>query len=83
MLGYEVAKYTKLTGKDGWHTPIGEIGAYLGGYNKGLEVIDDIIKEIEFIKDKTLPNCLAEKYEQKGLSEALDIINNHLKGARE
>lgn len=37
MLRDEIAKYTELSGNDGWHTPIGIIGAYLDGYEKGLE----------------------------------------------
>lgn len=35
MLRDEIAKYTELSGNDGWHTPIGVIGAYLDGYEKG------------------------------------------------
>ena len=31
----EVALYTELSGNDGNHTPIGIIGAYLDGYEKG------------------------------------------------
>lgn len=31
----EMTLYTKLSGKDGNHTPIGIIGAYLDGYEKG------------------------------------------------
>ena len=37
MLRDEIAKYTELSGNDGEHTPIGIIGAYLDGYEKGLE----------------------------------------------
>ena len=37
MLRDEVAKYTELSGNDGWNTPICVIGAYLDGYDKGLE----------------------------------------------
>ena len=36
MLREEVAKYSELSGNDGQHTPIGVIGAYLDGYDKGL-----------------------------------------------
>lgn len=35
MLRDEVARYTELSGNDGLHTPIGIIGAYLDGYEKG------------------------------------------------
>lgn len=38
MLRDEVAKYTELSGNDGEHTPICVIGAYLDGYDKGLEL---------------------------------------------
>ncbi len=37
MLRDEIALYTKLSGNDGEHTPIGIIGAYLDGYDKGRE----------------------------------------------
>ena len=35
MLHEEVELYSRLTGKDGYKTPIGIIGAYLDGYEKG------------------------------------------------
>ena len=38
MLRDEIAKYTELSGNDGEHTPICVIGAYLDGYDKGLEL---------------------------------------------
>ena len=37
MLRDEIALYTELSGNDGEHTPIGIIGAYLDGYDKGRE----------------------------------------------
>lgn len=37
MLRDEIVRYTELSGNDGEHTPIGIIGAYLDGYEKGLE----------------------------------------------
>lgn len=46
MLRDEVERYTKLTGEDGWHVPIMKVGAYLDGYDKGLEVLDKIRAEI-------------------------------------
>lgn len=33
----EITLYTELSGNDGNHTPIGIIGAYLDGYEKGKE----------------------------------------------
>lgn len=62
MLRDEVEHYSKLTGEDGWHVPIMKIGAYLDGYNKGLEVLDKIRAEI-MSKD--------------GLEEALEIIDKY------
>lgn len=47
MLRDEVEQYTKLTGEDGWKVPIMKVGAYLDGYNKGLEVLDKVRAEIE------------------------------------
>lgn len=35
MLRDEIARYTELSGNDGLHTPIGILGAYLDGYDKG------------------------------------------------
>ena len=47
MLREEIEQYTKLTGEDGWHVPIVKVGAYLDGYNKGLEALDKVRAEIE------------------------------------
>ena len=47
---------------------------------KALEqesVLDKIRENIQFLKDKCLPNNIAEEYEQKGLQEALDIIDKY------
>ena len=38
MLWEEVEKYTKLTGEDATHVPIMKLGAYLDGYEKGIEI---------------------------------------------
>ena len=46
MLREEVEQYTELTGEDGWHVPIMKVGAYLDGYNKGLEILDKIRAEM-------------------------------------
>lgn len=40
-------------------------------------VLDKIRADIQFIKDKCLPNNIAEEYEQIGLQEALDIIDKY------
>ena len=34
-LSEDVSRYTELSGNDGLHTPIGIVGAYLDGYEKG------------------------------------------------
>ncbi len=47
MLWEEMEKYTELTGEDATHVPIIKIGAYLDGYDKGLEVLDKIRVEIK------------------------------------
>ena len=54
MLRDDVEQYTKLTGEDGWHTPIIKVSAYLDGYNKGLEVLGKIRAKIEALP-KTYP----------------------------
>ena len=51
MLREEVEQYTNLTGKDGWHVPIMKVGAYLDGYNKGLEVLDKIYADIQKLRN--------------------------------
>ena len=47
MLREEMEKYTELTGEDATHVPIMKLGAYLDGYDKGLEVVNKIKTEIE------------------------------------
>ena len=44
MLREDIEQYTKLTGEDGSRVPIIKLGAYLDGYNKGLEVQPEIIR---------------------------------------
>lgn len=51
MLREDVELYSKLTGEDGWHVPIMKVGAYLDGYNKGLEVLDKIRDEVVHLHD--------------------------------
>jgi hypothetical protein len=45
-----MVKYEKLTGEDATHVPIMKIGAYLDGYDKGMEILDKIIAEINVKK---------------------------------
>ena len=53
MLRDEIELYTKLTGKDGQHTPICVIGAYIDGYEKGKEEKQTNTAEWEY---KEIPN---------------------------
>lgn len=62
MLRDEMVKYEKLTGEDATHVPIMKIGAYLDGYDKGIEILDKIRAEI-MSKD--------------GLEETLEIIDKY------
>ena len=47
MLRDDMEKYTELTGKDATNVPIMKLGAYLDGYDKGIEVLDKIRAEIK------------------------------------
>ena len=46
MLRDEVAKYTELTGEDGAYVPIIKLGAFLGGYERGLEEVNKVLDKI-------------------------------------
>ena len=70
MLRDEVEQYTKLTGEDGWKVPIMKVGAYLDGYNKGLEVIDKIRAEIDSY-------CSDNRDRNDGLYIAMQIIDKY------
>lgn len=55
MLRDDMEQYTKLTGKDATNVPIIKLGAYLDGYDKGIEVLDKIRAEIiQSIQNGTL-----------------------------
>jgi len=56
MLWKEMERYTKLTGEDATHVPIMKLGAYLDGYEKGIEVLDKIRAEIEQLPTNTRIN---------------------------
>lgn len=76
LLRDDIEQYTKLTGVDGWNVPIMKIGAYLDGYNKGLDVLDRIRAEIvELQKD----------YCEYGWAydDVLDIIDKYMKESEE
>lgn len=78
MLREDIEQYTKLTGDDGWNVPIIKVGAYLDGYNKGLEVLYKIRAEIE---QKARPNEVGGrgcgKSIRYGLCMALEIIDKY------
>ena len=44
MLHEEVELYSRLTGNDGYKTPISIIGAYLDGYEKGRTEAPEVIR---------------------------------------
>ena len=72
MLREDVDRYTKLTGEDGWHVPIIKVGAYLDGYNKGLEVLDKIRAEIVDLGQRTMNDNRAS-----GIWTCRDIIDKY------
>lgn len=78
MLREEVEQYTKLTGEDGWHVSIMKVGAYLDGYNKGLEVLDKIRAEIKGIAfDWQEIDGEHESFMVVNLNDALNIIDKY------
>lgn len=64
MLREEIEQYTNLTGEDGWHVPIMKVGAYLDGYNKGLEVLDEIRAEINSPNRGTCDYFIVDRIEE-------------------
>ena len=80
MLRDEVEQYTKLTGEDGWKVPVMKVGAYLDGYNKGLEVFDKIRAEIEHLPTDYIetirPHSIVER-EVVELGAVMRIINKY------
>jgi len=73
LLRDEVEQYTNLTGEDGWHVPIMKVGAYLDGYNKGLDILDKIKEEIQTLRD---PFCY---YSEGIIDDVEDIIDKYRK----
>ena len=74
MLRDEMVKYEKLTGEDATHVPIMKIGAYLDGYDKGIEILDKIRAEIDEQYDRVHPYNLSCA---EGLEMALGIIDKY------
>lgn len=58
MLRDEMVKYEKLTGENASHVPIIKIGAYLDGYDKGIEILDKIRAEIKALTDGAEPELI-------------------------
>lgn len=78
MLRDDMEQYTKLTGKDATNVPIIKLGAYLDGYDKGIEVLDKIKAEIES-KYESIPDTF--HHYETGFTDALEwvlsIIDKH------
>lgn len=74
MLRDEMVKYEKLTGEDASHVPIMKIGAYLDGYDKGIEILDKIRAEIEE-HAKINQNLNTER--ARALCWCLDVIDKY------
>ena len=70
MLRDDMEQYIKLTGKDATNVPIIKIGAYLDGYDKGIEVLDKIRAEIKAMSGdiETIADVLQiiDKYKAEG-----------------
>lgn len=75
MLREDIEQYTKLTGEDGTQVPIIKIGAYLDGYNKGLETLDKIIDMID--KSRCIVNSEYDQGRNYGLYMATEIISEY------
>ena len=71
MLNEEVAKYRRLTGDIADNVPISRIGGYLDGFDKGMEILQEIKQEISGLYQKG--------YVDYGLSFSLEVINKHIK----
>lgn len=78
MLRDDIEQYTKLTGDDGWNAPIIKVGAYLDGYNKGLEVFDKIRAKIEKLQKMCDKNDLNLMSQYSAFGMVLDIIDEYI-----
>ena len=72
MLWEEMAKYTELTGEDATHVPLIKLGAYLDGYEKGIEVLDKVRVEMEHVKDNPLFGMVSNDTMLEVLLEIID-----------
>lgn len=78
MLHEEVTKYNKLTGEDGWMTPVIKVGAYLDGYDKGRK--DGIEEGENKASDIIIKNVIASLQEIKRGYRNLDEYIEQLMG---
>ena len=78
MLRDDMEQYTKLTGKDATNVPIIKLGAYLDGYDKGIEVLDKIRAEIKAMSGdiETIADVLQIIDKYKAESEVSDANSN-------
>ena len=77
MLWEEFDLYTKLTGEDATHVPIIKIGAYLDGYEKGLEVIDKIRAEISDFEEEVFNRPNTDYSDYAAVRHCLEIIDKY------
>lgn len=81
MLWEEMAKYTELTGEDATHVPLIKLGAYLDGYEKGIEVLDKIRAEIWDLQygdeEKSMTDEDRADAYNNAIRQVIEIINKH------
>lgn len=70
----EVELFTKLSGRDGEHTPIGIIGSFLDGYDKGKEDATKWIPCSERLPEKPF-GCLVTVWDSAPTGEGDDFEN--------
>ena len=70
-------KYTKLTGEDATHVPIMKLGAYLDGYDKGIELIDKIRAEMDVARFIDKDTKICKNANASGLEVAMQIIEKY------
>ena len=73
----DMYRYEKLTGESAEHIPIIKIGAYLDGYEKGIEKLEKIKAEIE----ELIQHCDTDYDfdEIYGIRQTINVIDKHIK----
>lgn len=75
MLREEVERYSELTGEDGWSVPIIKIGAYLDGYDKGIEDARRMMgKEFTNLTEEDLCDLMCGDPEEDEEEKALKML---------